>query len=220
MEGRSNLNKFKFNIFIIFIFVAVIVVLINKDLILTLDMQKINNFIQNQGIYAEIVYLGIYVAKPFFIIMPSNLVALLGGGVFGPVKGFVLSMIGFFISGTIAFYLARFLGKDFVESIMGEKLMKLDDNLEKKGFKILFLLRLPPILPFDPLSYACGLTKIKYSDFILASLLGVVPETICYSMMGKNFTNPLSFKFILPIVVLIIGTILAKPIMNLRKKHK
>ena len=52
----------------------------------------------------------------------------MSASVFGSIKAFILTMIGFFISGTVAFYLARFLGKDFVESIIGDKLIKLDSK--------------------------------------------------------------------------------------------
>ena len=79
-------------------------------------------------------------------------------------------------------------------------------NLKERGFLILLLLRLPPILPYDPLSYACGLTDIKYTSFIAASLIGVVPETLCYSIMGESVLNPLSPSFIVPIIILVIST--------------
>ena len=80
--------------------------------------------------------------------------------------------------------------------------------------KILFLLRLPPILPYDALSYTCGLTKIKYSDFIWASVLGVAPETLCYVILGMNFNNPFSVKFILPLIIIIFGIIFTKKLVK------
>ena len=160
----------------------------------------------------------LFLIKPIFVILPANVIAILAGVVFGPVKGFFLSIIGLFISGTVAFYISRCLGKDFVEGILGKRLLKLDNDLEEKGFKILLLLRLPPILPFDPLSYGCGLSKIKYRDFILASLLGVMPETLCYSIMGKNFHNPFSPAFIIAITVVIVATIFSKKIISAKER--
>lgn len=215
---KETINKIKFTIFIVFIVCILVLVISNWKTIKHLEIQKLLKYLESIGPIAMIVYLGMYVIKPFFIVIPANMLALGGGIVFGPVKGFLLSMIGFWISGTIAFYISRFLGKDFVESIIGKKLMKLDNNMEKNGFKILFLLRLPPVLPYDPLSYACGLTKIKYIDFIIASLIGVVPETICYSIIGREAHNPLSPKFLVPITFLIVAVVGSKFIMD--KRHK
>lgn len=213
----TNTNKIKFAILVLFIISGIAFISENYKIIENLDINKVSKFIEERNGYSAIIYLALYVIKPFLFVIPTNMMAIVSGIIFGPIKGFVLTMIGFFITGTIAFYLSRFLGKGFVEGLLGKKFLKIDDNIEKNGFKILLLLRLPPILPFDPLSYACGLTKIKYNDFILASLLGVLPETICYSIIGRSITNPLSPKFIIPLIFLLLGVIFSKKIMD---KHK
>lgn len=222
MSGRekNKYTKIKFGVFLVLIIVALFVLFENRHAIMNIKIEQVLKFIEDKGAFAAIIYLGIYVVKPFFIIIPTNIIAIAGGMMFGPVKGFILTMIGFFITGTIAFYISRLLGRDFVEGIIGKRMLKLDENLEQNGFKILFLLRLPPILPYDPLSYACGFTKVSYKSFIIASLLGVMPETICYSILGKNFDKPFSPEFIIPVVLLIGGLIFSKKIMNKRKKLK
>ena len=178
-----------------------------RDEIKNLDVDNLTKILQERREYAVVIFILGCFAKPFLIAFPSAVLSLVSGTIFGPIKGFLLSMLGFFISGTIAFFISRKLGREFVERILKGKLISLDKNMETKGFKILFLLRLPPILPYDPLSYACGLTNIKYKDFILASLLGVIPETLCYCIIGKNVSNPLSPQFIIPVLFIIIATI-------------
>ena len=126
-------------------------------------------------------------------------------------------MTGFFISGTISFYISRYLGRGFVEGIVGDKFIKLDTNLKENGFKIILCLRLPPILPYDPLSYTCGLTNVSYRSFITASLIGVIPETLCYSIIADNFTSPLSPQFIIPVIFLIIAIASAAFFINYGK---
>lgn len=218
MSKNKKVDMIKFAIFIIFIIIALVIVVANWHSIKELRIAKVVHFIREKGQYAIIVYLVIFAIKPFLVVAPSNLISVAGGILFGPVKGFILSMIGFFISGTVAFFLSQFLGKDFVQGILGDKFIKLDDNINKNGFKILFLLRLPPILPYDPLSYACGFTNIKYRSFILASVLGVIPETLCFSILGPSFKHPFSLKFIIPLAILILTTVFSKKIMNMRKK--
>lgn len=218
-ENKKNYNKIKFIGFLVIIGIALFVLFENREVIMNLKIEKVLEFIKERGSFAALIYLAIYVVKPFFLIIPTNVIAIAGGMLFGPVKGFILTMIGFFITGTIGFYVSRMLGRDFVEGLLGKRMLKLDENLEKNGFKILFLLRLPPILPYDPLSYACGFTKIKYRSFIVASLLGVMPETICYSILGKNMDKPFSPEFIIPIILLIIGLIFSKKIISKKNNY-
>ncbi|MBE6051538.1 MAG: TVP38/TMEM64 family protein [Clostridium sp.] len=216
MRKEEKKETIKFIIFMLLVMLSIVIVVKNWHFIRHLRVEKIVEYLRSKGPFATIIFLGIYAVKPFIIVMPSNIVAIVGGIIFGPVKGFLLSMLGFFISGTIAFYLSRILGKEFVQKLVGNKFMKLDDNMKNNGFKILFFLRLPPVLPYDPLSYACGFTNINYWAFIIASVLGVVPETLCYSIMGKNLSNPFSAKFIIPIVIVVLVTIFSKRIMSLK----
>ncbi|MBD7910686.1 MULTISPECIES: TVP38/TMEM64 family protein [Clostridium] len=219
MSNNKKLEKIKFLIFVCIVVVAIIIVATNWRFIRGLRVEKIVHFIADKGPYAVAIYLLIYAIKPFLVVIPSNVLVIVSGVLFGPVKGSILSMIGFGISGAIAFYLARFLGKDFVQSIIGKRFIKLDDNMKKDGFRILFLLRLLPVIPYDPLSYACGFTNMKFSSFLAASVLGVSIETICYSVLGKNFRNPFSWKFFLPLLIIIIVTIFSKKVMKGKKDN-
>lgn len=219
MNNKKKVNIIKFTIFIIIVSMGLFIMFKNRHLIMDIDIDKVIKFIDEDGAMASVIYMLSYAIKPFLVIIPTNILAIISGTMFGPIRGFLFTMVGFFISGTIAFYIARILGKDFVESIIGKRLMKLDDNMEKNGFNILLMLRLPPILPFDPLSYACGLTKISYGEFITASLLGVMPETICYSILGKNFNNIFSLKCIIPIIILILGVVFSRRIMKLNRSE-
>lgn len=210
----KNINIFKFIIFLIIISVVIFCTIKYGDAIKNIKPKIIVKYIRDMKPFSEIIYLMIFVVKPFFVFIPANVVFIMGSMVFGPLEGSILSIIGLWISGTIAFYLAKFLGKDFVHKILGKKLIKIDNKLGEDGFRVLFMLRLPPVLPYDPLSYACGFTEIKYSHFIAASVLGVAPETICYSILGKNFKTPFTLEFMIPICILIVGTICSKPVMD------
>ncbi|PRR79346.1 TVP38/TMEM64 family inner membrane protein YdjZ [Clostridium liquoris] len=193
-------------VIIIALFVFIILEKFNFH-IRSLNIATLVNYLRNYGQYAAICFLIICGLKPLMLFLPAAMFSVVGGILFGPFKGFILNMTGFFLSGTLAFYLSRFLEKSTIDKILKGRAININANLEKNGFKILFLLRLPPILPYDPLSYTCGLTKIKYRDFIVASLLGVIPETLCYSFMGQNILNPFSPRFIIPLSIVIIATV-------------
>ncbi len=199
--------------------VALFFIYLNRDKISNLkDLHSLLEFIKEHGKYAGVCFILIFSLKPILLIIPSAMLSISGGVIFGPIAGFLLNMIGFFISGTLAFFISRILGKSFVDRILKGKIIDLNNNLEKNGFRVLFLLRLPPVLPYDPLSYTCGLTKIKYLDFIAASLLGVIPETLCYSFMGENILNPFSLKFIIPLAIIIIATATSGFVFSKTKK--
>ena len=220
MDKSKLVSRIKFCVFLIGIGIAIFVIIENRHHISPRTISHITEFIRSKGIYAVIIFLLLFALKPILVVIPTNIVEIMGSVLFGPIYGIILSTIGLWLSATVAFYLAKFLGKDFVKSILGNKTVKIDDKIEKDGFRVLLMLRLPPIIPYDALSYACGFTEIKYSHFILASVLGVMPETLCYCILGENFKTPLSWQFIVPISILLIGTIFAKPIMNLINNKK
>lgn len=172
-----------------------------------IKIDDVADYISTYGKFAMLCFLIICLLKPLLICVPSAMFSIIGGILFGPIKGFILSMVGFFLSGTVAFSIARFFGQSKVSQMLKGRAANINANIEKNGFKILLLLRLPPVLPYDPLSYTCGLSKIRYGDFILASIIGVVPETLCYSIMGRNILNPCSAKFIAPLLFIIFATI-------------
>lgn len=204
---KNKKHYIKLGLFISIIVVGCLILWNFRDEIKNLDVDNLTRILEERREYAAIIFIAGCFIKPFLIAFPSAVLSLVSGIIFGPIKGFLISMLGFLISGTIAFFISRKLGREFVEKILKGKLISLDKNMKTKGFKILFLLRLPPVLPYDPLSYACGLTNIKYTDFITASLLGVVPETLCYCIIGKNVSDPLSPQFIIPVLFIIIATI-------------
>lgn len=201
-------NWFKLTM-IILIFVLVLFFIKSGNLKKFQDVNSLVSYVRSYGKYALVCFIIIFALKPIVVVIPSAMMSIASGILFGPVKGFIVNMLGFFISGTLAFVLSRLLDKNIIDKILRGKAVTLNNNMEKNGFKILLFLRLPPVLPYDPLSYACGLTKIKYKSFITASLLGVVPETICYSYMGQNIFNPFSAKFLVPLSVVIIATVLS-----------
>jgi len=219
-EGIKMKKIDKVRLVILLVLVSTISILIFKNwgFIRRLSVHKLVRYIDSKGPLSALVFITIFALKPFFLVLPSAMISVVGGILFGPVKGLLLSVVGFYLSGTIAYWISRFLGRSFVEKLLGKRALALDNNLETSGFKILLLLRLPPVLPYDPLSYACGLTKIKYWDFILASVIGILPETTCYSFLGRNMFKPLSPQFLIPLAFIIFATISSTYFFSKSKK--
>ncbi|MFL0196091.1 TVP38/TMEM64 family protein [Clostridium sp. WILCCON 0269] len=200
--NKKNIIKYVVNILL---FILIVAILFNhRRHFHCINMGNIKRYIQSYGRFSALVFLLLYMLRPIMFLMPASLMAIIAGNIFNYYVAVLLNMIGCFGSATIAFFLARFLGRSFVDKCLKGKALKFNKNIEKYGFKIMTIMRLCFVFPYDPLSYSAGLTKIKYRDFILGTLVGVFPEIVTYSLMGKHLGNPFSFKFILPIMILFI----------------
>lgn len=200
-----KLNKTKVLKTIIIVSILFILIYIFHDKISELrhilrSPREIKRFILSYGAYSAIIFVLIYSLKPIFMVIPSSLFSILAGNIFGPFYGLLLNITGGFFSSTIGFFLANKLGKSFVDSHLKGKALQLDDKIEEHGFKLMLVMRLAVVFPHDALSFAAGLSKMKYKDFILASVLGTIPEMICYSVIGQSFGSPFSMEIFIPII--------------------
>lgn len=169
-----------------------------------IQLKEIRRYILSYGKYAIIIFILFYTIKPILIVFPASLLSILAGDLFGPINATFLSLLCCFTSGTLAFYLSHILGKPFVDKLIKGRSLKIDDDLEKNGFIVMLIMRLSFIFPYDALSYAAGLTRIKYREFILGTLIGILPEMITYSFIGQNLRGKFTFKFFIPIFLLIL----------------
>lgn len=194
---------------------------LNSIRILHIKPRNIKRYILSYGKFAALAFVIIYSLKPILFVVPASLLSIMAGGIFGPWKAFLLSMVSCFLSASFAFFLAKKLGKPFVDKILKGKVMKLDNGIEKHGFIIMLLMRLSFVFAYDPLSYASGLTSMKYKDFILGTVIGIVPEMLAYSFMGKNFERGFSVKAFFPLIIIfIIASIAAFIYKKYKSKSK
>lgn len=203
---NNNRKKNIIKIIILCVALALLIAVLGKLEILghIISIKHMKRFILSYGKYSVIIFLIIYTIKPIVFLFPASLLSIIAGNIFGPEIAFLLSMLGCFLSANFAFFISRILGKPFVDNILKGKVLKLDESIEKHGFAIIMLMRLAFVFPYDPVSYAAGLTKMKYRKFILGSMLGVAPEMLAYAYLGKNMERPLSGNFVIPIIVIIV----------------
>lgn len=206
MKCEKNVQwRFVFKIIVICLLIIEVFFLIKyRTSFNGLNKEYLEDFIRNQGPLSKVIFIVLFALKPLIIVIPAMLMTIIGGSLFGPFQGFLLSLIGFFLSGTLAFFLARFLGESFVNKILKGKSIKMDKN--RNGIFIIALIRFVPVFHYDIVSYTLGLTKIKYKDYIIGSILGVFIETAAYAYLGQNIFNPHSPQFVISIaIILIIG---------------
>ena len=113
--------------------------------------------------------------------LPGSLLTLCGGAIFGMARGTVYNVLASNLGATLAFLMARYFGRDFVSRLMKGRIESFDEKVAKHGFRFILTLRLIPLIPFNGLNLGSGLSRIKYRDYLLGSVLGMLPGTFIYT---------------------------------------
>lgn len=171
----------------------------------TFSIHGVENILKEHKDTSVIIYMFLNLIRPFFMIIPAWIFAVVSGVIYGPFLGTVYSLIGIFISSISAFYLGRILGRDFLYNMFGNKLKKIDKSLDENGFRYLFIMRVTVVFPFDPLSYMAGMSKMKFRPYIVATMLGVIPETIAFNYLGESLKN---IPFSVLVVIVCVGIVI------------
>jgi uncharacterized membrane protein YdjX (TVP38/TMEM64 family) len=118
--------------------------------------------------------------------IPGSLLTLAAGAIFGLGFGVLYVLVGATLGASAAFLVARYVARAFVERRVraNARFQALDDALAHDGRRIVFLLRLSPVFPFSLLNYALGLSRVRFADFVVASV-GMLPGTVLYVYYGK-----------------------------------
>jgi uncharacterized membrane protein YdjX (TVP38/TMEM64 family) len=172
-----------------------------------LKPETLRAYIQSYGAVAPAVYVLLYCIGPVLFV-PGAVLSLAGGLAFGAFWGTLLTVIGATIGATLAFFVARALGRDFVSRLLKGKLKLLDESAGKHGFTIILFLRLIPLVPFNALDYAAGLSKVSVRDYVLGTLIGIIPGTFAYVYLGSSLVNLYSWQFLSAILLLALMSII------------
>ncbi len=141
--------------------------------------EMLGRFLEDAGIWAPIVFMAVYAAGVCLFI-PGTLLTGLGAALFGPYRGFVTVWFGAMLGAALAFFIGRTLGREFAASLIGERLKKYDDAIEKNGFATVLYLRLV-YFPFTPMNFGMGLTKVRFFDYLAGTGLGILVGTFVFT---------------------------------------
>ncbi len=148
-----------------------------------LDAAALERWVQEAGLAGPLVFMLIYaIATVFFL--PGSVLTLAGGALFGPVLGTFYNLTGATIGAVLAFLIARYLASDWVERKTGGRLKQLKQGVEGEGWRFVAFVRLVPLFPFNLLNYALGLTRIRFSHYLFATYLFMLPGAVAYTYLG------------------------------------
>ncbi|HHJ17151.1 MAG TPA: sulfurtransferase [Gammaproteobacteria bacterium] len=147
------------------------------------DAVALENWVENAGVAAPLLFMAIY-AIGAVLFLPGTVLTLAGGALFGPVLGTLYNLTGATLGAALAFLVSRYLASDWVAARTGGRLKQLINGVEAEGWRFVAFVRLVPLFPFNLLNYALGLTRIRFSHYVLASWICMLPGALAYTYLG------------------------------------
>src|SRR6516162_10895121 len=135
---------------------------------------------------ARLIYVAVYIVGTVAL-LPGTVLSFAGAVLFGPYEGTLYTWVGATIGATLAYGMARVLGRDFVERLFGGRFAAFDQRIREHGFTGLLLIRLLPIFPFNAVNFGCGLVGVRLRDYVLATAIGILPGTFVYQFLFAKF---------------------------------
>ncbi len=149
-------------------------------------LASVLDWTQSLGGWGPIVAGALYILA-CLLFLPGSILTLGAGFLFGAPVGILTASIGANFGACTAFVVSRTVARDWIaQKIAGNpKFAALDAAVGEEGFRIVLLLRLSLVFPFNILNYALGLTKISFRNYALATLIGMLPETLMLVYLGS-----------------------------------
>jgi len=136
------------------------------------------------GVWAPLAFVLLY-AIGTLVAAPGSILSLTGGLLFGTVLGGTLIVVGASCGAICAFLLARYAGRDAIARfIRGGQLEKFDKLVRGSGLSAVLFTRLVPLFPFNFLNFAWGLTSVRLRDYVIGTVIGIIPGTFVYANLA------------------------------------
>jgi len=198
-RGSTVMNVVKLAIIVILVGGSVWLLLEHSEWFRNPALVKVE--VLQWGAWGPVIFMLLYAVGPSFLV-PGAVMTIAGGLAFGTAWGSVYSLIGGDAGALLAFAAGRFLGKSFVEQIVGERFQSMLQKIAKHGFQIIFYLRMVPVIPYNALNLLAGASPIAFRDYFWATMIGMVPGTILFAFLGDALWHPLSPKFLLALLLI------------------
>jgi uncharacterized membrane protein YdjX (TVP38/TMEM64 family) len=184
--GESGSGKIK-ALFLLAFVVGAIVLIRYTPVKNYLTADALSALLAWAGLWAPLFYIVVY-AVGICLFVPGTLLTGLGAAIFGPYWGFVWVWIGAMIGSAGAFIIGRTLGREFAASLIGDRLKKYDEAIERNGFATVLYLRLV-YFPFTPMNFGMGLTRVRFMDYLTGTGLGIIVGTFIFTFFIGTLKN-------------------------------
>jgi uncharacterized membrane protein YdjX (TVP38/TMEM64 family) len=150
-------------------------------------LRAVQDWAETSGPWALLLVTGALVVG-ILLLLPSSLMMMLAGFLFGPLWGLAVIWVAGLIASTVAFWIARGLARPWIERRVRGKgfFVAIDRAIERKGFLVVLLTRLVMLLPYQVLNYTLGLTGVGFRAYLLGTNLGMLPPMFLFVYLGSS----------------------------------
>jgi uncharacterized membrane protein YdjX (TVP38/TMEM64 family) len=151
------------------------------------NVEQMRDYLLSFGAWAPVLSALLMVLQALALPVPSSLLTLANGLLFGTFWGALLSWSSAMVAAVVCYAISRLLGRPVAARLVGERPLRFADRFfERYGRHAVLIARLIPGVSFDVVSYAAGLSSIRLWDFVVATGIGQLPATIVYSYLGQT----------------------------------
>jgi len=211
----------RFIIFLLFL-AAVIVMVKTSGVSRYLEQQTLRTWIGSYGSLAPIIYMLVYAVAPAFF-LPGLPITIVGGILFGPLWGVVYTIAGSTAGACVAFLVSRYLAREWIAGkLKSPRWRRLDEGVERHGWKVVAFTRLIPLFPFNLLNYAFGLTKIGFRQYAVTTFFCMLPACIAFIVFSSSLLDLIRGRISLTSVIGLVLIVLVSlfPLFYRRYKAK
>ena len=152
-------------------------------------VQAFEKTIRAWGMWGVLASIGLMVVHSF-VPFPAELLTFANGMVYGPIWGVAVTWTGAMLGAFAAFGVARGLGRPFVEGLVARRdWHALDEWAAREGWQVLLVSRFVPVIAFNLINYAAGLTRVSWWTFAWTTGLGILPLTVIFVLMGDHIEH-------------------------------
>jgi len=189
-----------------------------------LDQERLRALIQGTGAVAPLIYMAFYAVAPS-LLLPGLPITIAGGILFGPLWGVVYAITGATAGACIAFLVARYAARGWVEGkLTSPRWKRLDEGVDRHGWKVVAFTRLIPLFPFNLLNYAFGLTKIRFIPYAVTTFICMLPACIAFIVFSSSLLDLLkghvSPNLLLGIGLIVLVSLIPAVYRMYQKRHQ
>lgn len=164
-----------------------------------IDQAQLQQWLKQGGIWTPVIYIALYTLATV-LVLPSTVLNLTGGAIFGPWLGTLWASIAAVIAAIVAFAFTRTVGRDLVAEKLATRWQSMDAEVRQGGLFYMFAIRLLPIIPYGLVNFAAGLTSIRFQDYLLGTILGTVPGILPFVLIGSSGLRAMKTGDVLPLL--------------------
>jgi uncharacterized membrane protein YdjX (TVP38/TMEM64 family) len=190
-------------------------------------VSRLDVLVQRAGTLGPVLFILVYTLGILFL--PATPFTIAGAVIFGKFYGMLYNLVADAIGASISFYLGRYFLHGLARDILETKLPWLDRKAAEEGFTVILYLRIF-WFPFIVLNYAAGATKIRFRDYFLGTVLGLLPSVFIFTyFVGAirdaltSYTHPydlLNFHTVFPVLLLAFSFFIPAIVKRLRKDRE